>query len=225
MAIATVWRRISACNSGDSAGGKGRVVGYCAFALDAPDAVSLDDAGRTLIAIARGAIAHQLGAHSEAPATDMQPWLRQAGATFVTLVLDGKLRGCIGSLAAHRPLGEDVAENARRAAFQDPRFAKLTPAEWPRCGVEVSLLSAAKRLSFADEADLLAQLSRGEDGLILECEGRRATYLPQVWETIPEPREFVQSLRRKAGVPAETPLARCRIWRYRVHKWKQAPLQ
>lgn len=218
-------RKLAACNSGDSAGGKGRVVGYAAFALFEPGALSLEAAGPALLAIARDSVAHALGLQAEAPRTDAPAWLRQAGASFTTLTLDGKLRGCVGSLAAHRPLGDDVAENAKRAAFEDPRFPALTRDEWPRCRVEVSLLSAPKPLSFADEADLLAQLRRGEDGLILDCDGRRGTFLPQVWESIAEPRQFLTELKRKAGLPVDTPLARCRVWRYRVHKWKQASMQ
>lgn len=218
-------RRLAACNSGDTAGGKGRVVGYSSFALYEPGSVSPEQAGRMLVALARAAIAQRLGALAEAPATDGQPWLKQAGATFVTLTLDGRLRGCIGSLSATRPLGDDVADNARRAAFQDPRFTALTKDEWPRCKVEVSLLSAPKLLRFADEADLLRQLCRGEDGLILECDGRRGTFLPQVWAGLPEPRQFLEALMRKAGLPADTRLARCRVWRYRVHKWGEETLQ
>lgn len=217
-------RLLAACNSGDTAGGKGRVVGYSAFALYETDAVSQAEAGRALIAIARTAIAQALGLQADAPAVAAQPWLQQSGATFVTLTLDGKLRGCIGSLSAVRPLGEDVAENARRAALHDPRFPALSKDEWPRCKVEVSLLSAPKPLRFADEAELLALVRRGEDGLILECDGQRGTFLPQVWEGLPEPRRFLDALKQKAGLPAETRLARCRIWRYRVHKWKEEPL-
>ena len=218
-------RMLAASNSGDTAGGKSRVVGYASFALYEPAAVSLEESGGTLVALARGAIAHGLGFQAEAPVTDAQPWLKQSGAAFVTLMLDARLRGCIGSLSAVRPLGEDVAENARRAAFHDPRFTALTREEWPRCRVEVSLLSMPKPVRFADEADLLAQIRRGEDGLILECDGRRGTFLPQVWEGLPEPRRFLDALRQKAGLPADTRFARCRIWRYRVHKWKQETLQ
>src|SRR6185295_4593464 len=118
-------------------------------------------------------------------------WLRLQGATFVTLSIGGKLRGCIGSLEIARPLGEDVAANALAAAFQDPRFPKLTRDEWPACSVEVSVLSAPKPMRFADEADLLAQLRPGEDGVILEHDGKRATYLPQVWEGMPDKRMFL----------------------------------
>ena len=149
------------------------------------------------------------------------PWLRQSGATFVTLTRDGALRGCIGSLQAARPLGDDVAENAVAAAFRDPRFPPVSAAEWPSVHVEVSLLSTPKPLRFADEADLLAQLQVGEDGIILEADGRRATFLPQVWESIPDKRQFLREVARKAGLADDVRLGRCRIWRYRVTKWTE----
>ena len=217
-------RLLAACNSGDTAGGKGRVVGYSAFALHEGEPVSREEAGATLLAIARGAIAHALGLAPERPRLAEAPWLGRSAATFVTLVKEGELRGCMGSLAAERPLGEDVAENALAAAFRDPRFARLTPDEWARCELEVSLLSAAKPLRFADEADLLAQLRPGEDGVILEAEGRRATYLPQVWGGLPDPRRFLEELKKKAGIPETTRLARCKVSRYRVAKWTQGRL-
>ena len=212
-------RLLDACNSGDTAGGKDRVVGYSAFALDEPGArVSLDEAGPALLQLARGAIEARLfGAARAADA----PWLAQAGATFVTLTREDALRGCIGSLRASRPLALDVAENALGAAFRDPRFPAMSGEEWPRCRVEVSLLSTPKALRFADEADLLAQIRAGEDGLILEADGRRATFLPQVWEGLPDKRQFLRELARKAGLPADVRLSRCTISRYRVAKWKE----
>jgi hypothetical protein len=212
-------KQLAACNSGDTAGGKARVVGYSAFAVyegAAPDAA---DAGRTLIDIARGAIANGLGLNSVPVKRGHLPWLLQPGATFVTLHKDGKLRGCIGSLSATRTIGQDVASNARAAAFEDPRFAKLTREEWPRCALEVSLLSAAKPIRFADEADLHAQIQAGVDGLILEYDGKRATFLPQVWEGLPDKRSFLLELLKKAGLPEDTRPARCRISRYRVRKF------
>lgn len=215
-------RMLLACNSGDTAGGKGRVVGYSAFALYESKPVAKEDAGSTLVSIARAAIAGELNGAPAAQAA-AAPWLALPGATFVTLMLDGKLRGCIGSLRAERALAVDVAENARAAAFRDPRFPKLTAEEWPRCHVEVSLLSGAKPIRFADEADLLAQLRAGVDGVILEAEGRRATFLPQVWENLPDKRQFLQELQKKAGLPADMRLARCKVSRYRVLKWKQDP--
>jgi AmmeMemoRadiSam system protein B/AmmeMemoRadiSam system protein A len=208
---------LAACNSGDAAGGKGQVVGYGAFALHEGAGVSRTDAGSTLLSIARGAI--DSGFEKKDLVEKNATWLAQAGASFVTLMRAGSLRGCIGSLDAVRPLGADVAENARGAAFRDPRFAPLTAGEWPQCRVEVSLLSAPKPLRFADEDDLLAQLVPGEDGVILEGGGRRGTFLPQVWDTLPEPGRFMRELARKAGLAPDERLARCRVSRYRVIKW------
>jgi len=213
-------RRLAACNSGDTAGGKDRVVGYSAFAVYESEAPTAADAGRALIEIARGSIANGLGLSSVPVKRGHLPWLLQPGATFVTLRKEGQLRGCIGSLSATRPLGSDVASNARAAAFEDPRFPKLTREEWPRCELEVSLLSAPKPVRFADEADLLEQIRAGEDGLILECDGKRATFLPQVWEGLPDRRRFLLELLKKAGLPEDTRLARCKVWRYRARKFQ-----
>jgi AmmeMemoRadiSam system protein B/AmmeMemoRadiSam system protein A len=213
-------RQLAACNSGDTAGGKDRVVGYSAFALYEGEEPAAADAGRTLIEIARGAISNGLGLNSVPVKRSHLRWLLQQGATFVTLRKDGQLRGCIGSLSATRALGRDVASNARAAAFEDPRFPKLTREEWPRCEVEVSLLSAPKPIRFADEADLHAQIRVGEDGLILEFDGRRATFLPQVWESLPDKRRFLLELLKKAGLPENTRLARCKVSRYRVRKFE-----
>jgi MEMO1 family protein len=212
-------RLLGACNSGDTAGPRDRVVGYAAFALHEGGRAPLEETGETLLEIAHGAIGHGLGVHAEAPRTDAAPWLARPGASFVTLQLEGRLRGCIGSLAPRRALGMDVAENALAAALRDPRFSPLTVAEWQRCALEVSVLSPAKPLRFVDEAELLAQLRPGEDGLILEYEGRRGTFLPQVWESLPDRRAFLAELARKAGLSPGTPLAHCQLWRYRVIKW------
>src|SRR6267378_2730065 len=211
---------LAACNSGDTAGGKGQVVGYSSFALYEGGEVQHEDAGSTLMSIASGSISNGLGLGPK-PEVDGAAWLDQAGATFVTLLCAGKLRGCVGSLEAARPIGADVADNALGAAFRDPRFPALTRDEWPLCSVEVSLLSVPKPIQFADEDQLLALIRAGEDGLILEGAGRHATFLPQVWESIAEPRQFLDELMRKAGVPAGTRLARCKVSRYRVIKWKE----
>ena len=210
---------LAACNSGDTAGGKDRVVGYSAFGLYEGGEVPLEEAGRMLLSIARTSIENAL--FDKLPAKPCAPWLAQAGATFVTLTKAGALRGCIGSLEPARPLGEDVAHNALAAAFRDPRFPTLAAAEWPECRVEVSLLSTPKPLRFADEADLLAQIREGEDGLILQADGKRGTFLPQVWESIADKRLFVRELVKKAGLPADVRLTRCKLSRYRVSKWKE----
>ena len=207
-------RLLAACNSGDTAGGKDSVVGYSSFALyERSDA----QAGSALIDIARAAIEEKLLGRAEGRFD--APWLERQGATFVTLLKNGELRGCIGSLEATRPLARDVAENALAAAFRDPRFPELGAEEWHQCQVEVSLLSAPRPIRFADEADLVRQIRAGEDGLILEAEGRRATFLPQVWQGVPDKRAFLGQLLRKAGLPAGTRLESCRIFRYRVTKF------
>ena len=214
-------RLLAACNSGDTAGGKGRVVGYSSFAVHEDGAgVSMDDAGKTLLGIARGTIDSRLLRDAEFQ-HESRPWLQQAGASFVTLTMQGALRGCIGSLQAAQPIGRDVAANALGAAFRDPRFPPLTREEWRQVSVEVSLLSAPKPIRFADEDELLEQIRPGEDGLILEHAGRRATFLPQVWESLPRKQQFLGELVRKAGLPADTRLARCRLHRYRAAKWKE----
>ena len=210
-------RQLAACNSGDTAGDKGQVVGYAAFGLYEAG-VARAEAGAKLVAIASASIAADLGIGAP-PRLDGAPWLEQAGASFVTLLRGGGLRGCIGSLEAVRPLGMDVAENARGAAFRDPRFPALQREEWAQCSVEVSLLSSARPIPFTDEDELFAKIRAGEDGLILEAEGRRATFLPQVWEGLPDKRSFLRELVKKAGLPADTRLARCRISRYGVEKF------
>ena len=208
-------------NSGDTAGGKGKVVGYASFAYWAGADKFGEEHGARLIAIARNSIEAALEVAKLAPLPDEQ-WLKLARATFITLTQEGRLRGCIGSLEAHRPLGQDARKNALAAAFSDPRFPPLTRDELSRTRVEVSLLSTPKLLAFADHADLIAQLHPGEDGLILECGGKRGTFLPQVWESIPDAEQFIAQLKLKAGLPANTSTAKCQVKRYRVLKWKEA---
>jgi AmmeMemoRadiSam system protein B/AmmeMemoRadiSam system protein A len=211
-------------NSGDTAGGRDRVVGYTSFAFWAPRRAYDAEHGRTLLALARGSVANALGAGA-AVAVPAEPWLRERRATFVTLTQDAKLRGCIGSLHPTRSLGEDVVANAAAAALSDRRFSPLTAAELRGIEMEVSLLSAPTLVAFADERDLFAQLRPGVDGVILACGGSRGTYLPQVWESLPDPRQFFTSLLQKAGIPADTRLARCQVWRYQVVKWREAELK
>ena len=212
-------RLLAANNSGDTAGGKDRVVGYSSFAVYEPGgAVSLEEAGPVLLHIARSSIDAAL--KNTELRLESRPWLRQCAATFVTLTKNGALRGCIGSLEAQRPLAEDVAANARGSAFRDPRFPPVGTDEWPQVRVEVSLLSAPKPMRFADETDLMRQVVVGEDGIIVECEGRRATFLPQVWESLPSKELFFAELMKKAGL-AGTRLARCKVSRYRAAKWKE----
>ena len=177
------------------------------------------DRGPTLLALARASIAQALGfPRAEG---DLPPWLQEPGASFVTLTQNGQLRGCIGSLAAHRPLGEDVRANAVAAALRDPRFPALTATELARTRVEVSVLSAMQPLAFSSEADALAQLRPQVDGVVLEYGAHRGTFLPQVWEQLPTPKEFMAHLKRKAGLSADFWADGVRLQRYTVEKWKE----
>ena len=126
--------------------------------------------------------------------------LKAMRASFVTLNRTGQLRGCIGHLEAYQPLIVDVAENAFAAAFRDPRFPPLTAAEYADLEVHVSVLSLPEPLTYATEAQLLAQLRPGSDGLILQEGRHRGTFLPSVWESLPEPGEFLTQLKMKAGL-------------------------
>ena len=179
--------------------------------------------GKVLLAQARQAIADALGL--PAPAAPEHPQLAERGATFVTLTRDGELRGCIGSLNAHRPLGQDVRDNAVSAALRDPRFPPLTAAEFAEVRVEVSLLSEPDFIEFRDEADALAQLVPGRDGVIFFNGCQRATFLPQVWEQLPEPRQFMAALKQKARLPVDFWGPNIMIARYQVQKWHEGEQQ
>ncbi len=178
-----------------------------------------DAMGCALLVRARNAIAAEFG-HPAQPEPD-HPALHEAGATFVTLTQNGNLRGCIGSLEAWRPLGEDVKANAKVAAIRDPRFPPLGATELAHTRVEVSLLTPAVALAFSDEADAIRQLWPGIDGMIFECHGRRGTFLPQVWESLPDPREFCAHLKQKAGFAAHFWSPDVKLYRYEVQKWKE----
>lgn len=133
--------------------------------------------------------------------------LMQEAASFVSLHTyiyeQEKLRGCIGSLEAHRPLLEDVVDNAQAAAFRDPRFPSVSSDELDGIVIDISILSSPEPLQFDTEDDLLSQLRPGIDGLILEEGFRRGTFLPVVWEQLPEPEDFLSHLKLKAGMPAQ----------------------
>ncbi len=181
--------------------------------------IDAGDRGRILTGLARAAIARELGVAVEEP--DHPEWLRMPGAVFVTLTQQGQLRGCIGSLEAHRSLGEDLTENARLAAFQDPRFPPLTRDELPRTRVEVSILSRPEPMRFTDEADALRQLRPGIDGVIFQHGHHRSTFLPQVWEQLPDARQFMAQLKRKAGLSADFWAPDVCLYRYTVEKYKE----
>lgn len=177
--------------------------------------------GAYLLRIARSAIAERLHVGGPARTGDVPGWASEPGAAFVTLTLDGRLRGCIGSLRARRPLAEDVRDNALAAAFRDPRFPPLTRAEFDRVHIEVSVLSPAVPMSFAGRTDALAHLRPGVDGVVLEAGGHRATFLPQVWEQLPSPETFVRHLLRKAGLPEDYWGPDVRLSRYTVTAFEE----
>lgn len=176
--------------------------------------------GPILLLIARSAIAEQLG-QSLSAAID-SPWLQEPGATFVTLTQNGELHGCIGSLEAYRPLLEDVKSNAISAAFRDPRFPPLQLAELNYIRVEVSLLSASNPIRFESEQQALAQLRPKIDGIIFEYRHHRSTFLPQVWEQLPDPQTFLAQLKHKAGLAPNFWAADIKLSRYTICKWKES---
>jgi AmmeMemoRadiSam system protein A len=180
----------------------------------------MDELGAALLRLARHAIADRFG--EPAIAVPEQPALQAPGATFVTLTQDGRLRGCIGTLEAWRPLALDVQENARGAAFRDPRFPPLPAAELPLTRVEVSLLTPPEPLPCTSRADALARLRPGIDGVIFSAGRHRATFLPQVWDELREPDAFLGHLIHKAGLPADYWNNDVRLERYQVQKWKEA---
>jgi AmmeMemoRadiSam system protein A len=180
-----------------------------------------DTLGEALLARARNAIATEFGAKLQAETAHEA--LAHPGATFVTLTEeDGQLRGCIGSLEAWRTLDADVRANAKAAAFSDPRFNPLSREEFTRTRVEVSLLTPAVPMPCMDENDALRQMRPGVDGVIFEFHGRHGTFLPQVWESLSDPRQFLAHLKQKAGFAADFWSPEVRLYRYEVRKWKEA---
>jgi AmmeMemoRadiSam system protein A len=170
----------------------------------------------TLLGVARRSIEHGLayGRPLLVTPSEYHRDLKAVRASFVTLQMAGQLRGCIGHLEAVQPLVVDVAENAFAAAFRDPRFRPLTAAEWPAVEVHLSVLTRPEPLQFSDETDLLRQIRPGEDGLILQDGPNRGTFLPSVWDALPDPIEFLVQLKRKAGLAANHWSDRMEVYRY-----------
>jgi AmmeMemoRadiSam system protein A len=176
--------------------------------------------GLILLPLARGAIAEALGIHFPLPEWN-ELWLSEPGASFVTLTRNGDLRGCIGSFVAIRPLREDVRANAVNAAFRDPRFAPLSSREFPKIRVEVSTLSPAEPLPVQSEEEAWEKLRPHVDGVIFEYGPYRSTFLPQVWEQLPEPDRFLAHLKMKASLPWNFWAPGVRLSRYSVRNWKE----
>lgn len=176
--------------------------------------------GRSLLRIARESLVDALDLGEASGGWD-DPWLREPGATFVTLRRRQGLRGCVGSILPYRPLFEDVWRNARASAFHDSRFPPVAAGELAQISIEVSLLSAPELLSCSCEAEALRLLRPGVDGVIFECERGRGTFLPQVWEQLPDPRDFLDHLWAKAGVRRGFWSPEVRLSRYTVLKWEE----
>jgi len=179
-----------------------------------------------LIGLAKAAILVALGQPEDfnlTKALDTYPQLKEKGAAFVTLTKgeEERLRGCIGSLEAWRPLYKDVITNAQSAAMKDSRFPPLTLEELPKIKVEVSVLSKPRPLPYKDEKDLKEKIVPGKDGVILRYDSHRATYLPQVWEQLPTFNTFFASLCQKAGLPADCLKYHPHIEVYHVTKYKE----
>ena len=178
---------------------------------------------RTLLALARQSIEYGLDRGCAIPVdpSDYAAGLQERRAAFVTLQIQGALRGCIGHLQAVQPLVRDVAENAFAAAFRDPRFPVLTSPELADLAIEISVLSPSQPLSFASEEELLRLIEPGRDGLILEDGAARGTVLPTVWESLPDPREFLRHLKQKAGLSPDHWSDELRIDRYRTESFSE----
>lgn len=169
-----------------------------------------------LLGLAKSSIAYGLENGKPLPVKleDYPAVFAERRATFVTLNIDGQLRGCIGMLEAVRPLAEDIAANAFSAAFRDPRFPPLQAEEFDRLEIHLSILSPSQPMAFTSEADLLRQLRPHVDGLILAEGARRGTFLPSVWDSLPQPKDFLRHLKQKAGLPGTYWSDTLKIYRY-----------
>jgi MEMO1 family protein len=227
-------RLLDCRNSGDTTGDKSHgVVGYAAIAFYAPAATApappavkfTRDDRRFLLDLARGTVraAAAGGDLPAVPSDRLAPKFTAPAGCFVTLTRHGQLRGCIGYLAAQGPLYRAVVENARNAALRDPRFAPVTPREVDQLEIEISVLTEPQPLFFSSPADLLRRLRPGVDGVVLQIGRRGATYLPQVWEQIPDREEFLDSLARKAGcAPSDWRGADTSVFTYQVEAFKES---
>jgi AmmeMemoRadiSam system protein A len=174
-----------------------------------------------LLALAARSIRRGIGRREPAPAPpgDWAPALLATRAAFTTLRLAGELRGCCGSLDAKRPLAQDVWHNAWLSAFADPRFEPVAAEELAALQISISVLSPLEPVRFADEFELLRRVEPGLDGLALTIGEQRATFLPAVWEMLPQPRQFLAQLKRKAGWSGGALPADARVWRYRTESF------
>ncbi|MDQ6999011.1 MAG: AmmeMemoRadiSam system protein A [Mariprofundus sp.] len=177
--------------------------------------------GDVLIALARQAIADKLEIRCDAINTDHDDWLTEHVATFVTLTIYGNLRGCIGTLEAYRPLIDDVRSNAEAAAFHDPRFAPLSRGEYASVDIEVSVLSRMQNVEAQNEQIAIATIRPGIDGVVLQYGPYKATFLPQVWDQLPDPQQFFAHLKQKAGLSIDFWHPELQLSTYQVNKFHE----
>ncbi len=204
--------RIGMMNSGDVTNNQESVVGYGAwFLYDKGEELGLahfinEYFQNYVIAVCKRSILNRFENKNKLSAEDLghlpQVFL-QIGAVFVTLKIDGGLRGCIGSIIAHRPLINDLIEHAYSAAFSDPRFRPLTIEEFNEATISVSILTTPKRMDFKNEEELLEKIVPHTDGIIIKDGRYQSVYLPSVWEQLPDKKEFLNTLKQKAGLSAD----------------------
>ena len=175
---------------------------------------------RALSEVARTAIERGLrGEEPRVDSSDYPPPLRERRASFVTLCRAGELRGCIGALEAQWALVQDVARSAHGAAFRDPRFSPLEPEEFPHIEIHISVLSPLDPIAAATREELLAAIRPKRDGLLLRQGMLRGTFLPAVWESLPDPRDFLRELERKANLGADAWKSPIECFRYTTEEW------
>ena len=205
--------RLGLCNSGDTAGSQDRVVGYGAWSLSENQVLNQKNRG-ILVELARKSIAQGFTTQQALKINIKQypQSLTMLRATFVTLKLKGQLRGCIGTTEAVQPLVSSVADSAFKAAFRDPRFNALSEEEFRSTELSISVLTPPTPITFKNEAELLNSLHPGIDGLTIKLGARKATFLPSVWETLPDSRNFLAQLKLKAGIKSDEELEQA--WRY-----------
>lgn len=212
---------------GDSSEGNGdrsRVVGYGAWAFYPINSAMLNrNSQEVLLGLARETIATSLADRSVAATTNARTPtpLQTRAASFVTLTLRGMLRGCVGSIEPCRALALDVAENAISAAFRDPRFPTVTHSELPELRIKVAVLSKAQEMRFETQEEALSRIEPELDGLILTSAERRGVFLPAVWERLPHPREFLEALKQKAGLPPDYWAKDVKLHRFRVESFEE----
>jgi AmmeMemoRadiSam system protein B/AmmeMemoRadiSam system protein A len=222
-------------NSGDTAGGKDRVVGYAAIAFygkaDVSGSTSVnphtftEKQGQDLVKLARRTIMNRLGIKIDSPilSNDLKnPCYQKRCGTFVTLKKDGQLRGCIGNLSPNDSVLEGVKQNAVNAAFHDPRFPPLRPYELEKIRISVSILTEPQPLEYKQISELLSRLRVHEDGVIIRKANAGATFLPQVWEQLPKPEKFLTQLCLKAGLPPDAwQKSKLEVWTYQVQYFEE----